>query len=132
MSSTGMSLTRRVFVATLLPLPAFAKKRNRKENKKRQTKQETQPLALIEVSVFQPGGRSFPGAKIRAVSLANPKVKFDGVANHRGELALRVPAPEQKFKVAAEAKGLEPVEREVEVYEAQKTTVNLMFEAPTK
>ena len=127
-----MAPSRRAIIASLFVLPAFAKKRNRKDKKKRQTQQEATPLALIEVSVFQPGGLSFPGAKIRAVSLANPKVKFDAVTNHRGEVALRVPAPEQKFKVTAEAKGLDPIEREVEVYEAQKTRVNMMFAAPTK
>ncbi len=110
-------------------VPAFAKKRNREDKKKRQTKQ-AEPLALIAGSVFQPGGTSFRGVKVLAVSLTNPKLKFEGVSDSRGEFAIRVPAVEAKFKITATARGLEPVEREVEVYESQKTNVNLMFAAP--
>lgn len=132
MALTETLLARRDLLALLCAVPAFAKKRNRKDKKKRQNEQEAEPLALIAGSVFQPGGVSFRGVKVFAVSLTNPKLKFEAVSDSRGEFAIRVPAAEAKFKVTAQARGLDPVEREVEVYEAQKTNVNLIFSAPNE
>jgi len=127
-----MPLTRRTLLALACAAPGFAKKRNREDKKKRQNKQQAEPLALVAGSVFQPSGASFRGVKVLAVSLTNPKLKFEGVSDGRGEFAIRVPAAEAKFKITATARGLEPVEREVEVYESQKTNVNLIFVAPKK
>ncbi len=104
-----------------------AKKKDRK-------KTEREPLGLISGTVFNAAGRSLAGAKVRAVDAASPKVKIEAVTSPRGEFNLRAPADEdlatgRRYAVHAEAKGFEPAEKTVEVYQAQRTNVNFLLES---
>jgi hypothetical protein len=84
------------------------------------------PLGLLSGTVFHPGGLSLPGAKVTAYTTDGEKDKWEGLTDGRGEFALRVPATAAgvAYLVRAEAKGMEPQERELTAYEAQRTTAN--------
>ena len=122
------TMTRRaaiLMVCSALPVVGAKKK------DKRKTKRE--PLGLISGTVFDSDGRSLPGAKVTATDTANPKVKLETITNARGELNIRAPADEdlatgRSYLVAAEAKGFEPAEKTVEVYQSQRTNVNLLLD----
>jgi len=94
-------------------------------------KRKDEPLALISGTVFRYVGFSFPGAKVSVVSQKNRKIKANTIAGLRGEFTLRVPAAGGPYTVKAEAKGFEPEEKAVEVYEGTKTTVTFRLK-PTK
>jgi len=101
--------------------------------KKDQGKKKREPLGLISGTVFDSDGRSLPGAKVTARDAENPKVKLEAISSPRGEFNLRAPADEdlaigRAYTVHAEAKGFEPAEKTVEVYQAQRTNVNLLLD----
>jgi hypothetical protein len=84
------------------------------------------PLGLIAGTVFQSNGRLLPGAKVVAVSEADPKIREEAFTARRGEFVLRVPA-DARYVVTASAKGFESQEKTTEVYEAQKSTVTFLL-----
>jgi hypothetical protein len=61
------------------------------------------------------------------VNEANPKLKAKGRSDIRGEFAFRLPAGAGSYVVRAEAKGFQPGEKKAEVYDSQKTTMNLLL-----
>lgn len=121
-------MTRRAAIlltCSVLPLAA-AKKKDKNKSKR-------EPLGLISGAVFDSDGRSLPGAKVTATDVSDPKVKLEAIASPRGEFNLRAPADEdlatgRHYAVRAEAKGFEPGEKTVEVYQAQRTNVNLLLD----
>ena len=125
-------MTRRTaFLLACSALPLAAKKKSKK--KKDKGKSEREPLGLISGTVFDADGRSLPGAKVVATDVANPKVKLEAFASPRGEFNLRAPADAdlgtgRNYVVRAEVKGFEPAEKTVEVYQAQRTNVNLLLD----
>lgn len=112
--------------------PLAAKKKNKKKKGKGQ---EPRNLGLLAGTVFTPEGRSAPGVKVMAHAVEDDSIRLEGVTDYRGEFALRAPvgddaAQGRTYRVAAEAKGFARVEKEAEVYLAQKTNINLILEKP--
>ncbi len=79
------------------------------------------PLGVIGGTVFHKSGLLLRGATVKAVNNDNPKLKGEAVSDRRGEYAIRVPAVESSYAVTATAKGFEPQEKTVDVYEGQKS-----------
>ena len=126
------TMTRRA----LMLLPASASLLAAAKKKDKGKKKSRQPLGLISGTVFDSNGRSLPGAKVIATTVADPKTKLEAIASPRGEFNLRAPADADlskgvEYTVRAEAKGFEPAEKTVEVYQAQRTNVNLLLD-PSK
>jgi hypothetical protein len=122
-----MMTRRAAILAACAALPGLAAK------KKDKGKRKQEPLGLISGTVFDADGRSLPGAKVTVTDAANPKAKLEAMAAARGEFNVRAPAEEElavgrPYVVRAEAKGFEPAEKTVEVYQAQRTTVNLLLD----
>ena len=119
-----MMLRRRVLLALLSGAPLLAKKKDKKKSRR----ENQGPLGVISGTVFQPNGLSLPGAKVTVIDPADEKRTWEGVTDGRGEFAIRVPAAgDPKYRVVAEAKGLEPMEKEAYAYEAQRTNVNFLM-----
>jgi hypothetical protein len=100
---------------------------------KKDKSRKREPLGVISGTVFDAEGRSLPGAKVLVHDAANPKVRFEAFTNNRGEFSVRAPAEEdlstsRKYTIRAEAKGFEPGEKTVEVYQAQRTNANLLLD----
>ncbi len=118
-------LRRKLLLALLSAAPLLAKK---KKDKKKSKQRDVGPQGVISGTVFQPNGLSLPGAKVTVFDPADHKRTWEGVTDGRGEFAIRVPAAgDPKYRVVAEAKGLEPMEREVYAYEAQRTNINFLM-----
>jgi hypothetical protein len=101
--------------------------------KKKKKGKEAEPLGLISGTVFDADGRSLPGATVTITDAANPKVHFEAISSPRGEFNVRTPADAnletaRKYVIRAEAKGFEPAEKTVEVYQAQRTNANLLLD----
>jgi hypothetical protein len=98
---------------------------------KREAGRKGGPLGLLSGTVFHPQGLSLPGAKVTAYATGGGKDKWEGMTDGRGEFALRVPATTEgvTYRLRAEAKGMEPQEKELTAYEAQRTTANFRLTA---
>jgi Carboxypeptidase regulatory-like domain len=123
------TLSRRLVLLGALGFGGMAWGQDKKEKKKAGRKGG--PLGLLSGTVFHPGGLSLPGAKVTAYATDGGQDKWEGVTDGRGEFALRVPATTEgiTYRVRAEAKGMEPQERELTAYEAQRTTANFRLTA---
>lgn len=120
-------MTRRaVILLSCSGLPLAAAKKRDKGKKKQE------PLGLISGTVFDLDGRSLGGARVTVTGVDDPEVRLEAIASPRGELNIRAPADEdlskgRKYIVRAEAKGFAAAEKTVEVYQAQRTNVNLLL-----
>ena len=120
--------SRRLALFSALGLGGTAWGQDKKDKKKAGRKGG--PLGLLSGTVFHPEGLSLPGAKVTAFA-TDGKDKWEGVTDRRGEYALRVPATIEgvTYRVRAEAEGMQPQERELTAYEAQRTTANFRLTA---
>ncbi len=83
--------------------------------------------SLIRGAVFDSGGRSLPGAKVKLVRVPTTdeekdhkrvdSLKLDYTANSRGEFAFRVPARRARYRVTASLGGYKPETKVAEVHE---------------
>ena len=101
-----------------------------KKKKKKSKRHDEGPQGVISGTVFHPNGLSLPGAKVTVIDPTDEKRTWEGVTDGRGEFAIRVPAAgDPQYRVVAEAKGLEPLEKQAYAYEAQRTNVNFLMSA---
>ena len=120
-------MTRRTAIwIAFAAVPALAAKKKKKGK-------DAEPLGVISGTVFDADGRSLPGSKVTITDAENPKVRFESFTNNRGEFSVRTPADEdlatgRSYTIRAEAKGFEPGEKTVEVYQAQRTNANLLLD----
>lgn len=121
-------LSRRLVLLGALGLSGLAWGKNKKKKKKAGRKGG--PLGLLAGTVFHPQGLSMPGAKVTAYATDGGKDKWEGTTDGRGEFALRVPATTDgiAYRLHAEAKGMQPQERELIAYEGQRTSANFRLE----
>jgi len=91
--------------------------------------QTSAPKAIVAGTVFDSQGLSVPGCKLVISSASDPKQKWQGISDRRGEFAIRVPAGQ--FHIAASAKGFESQEKTVEVDEGTKSITTFML-SPVK
>lgn len=117
-------LSRRLVLLSALGLGGVAWGKDKKAKKK--TGRKGGPMGLLSGTVFRPEGMSFPGVKVAAYATDGGMDNWEGMTDGRGEFALRVPATTEgiSYRLRAEAKGMEPQERELTAYEAQRTTAN--------
>src|SRR5690348_1973438 len=63
------------------------------------------PYALIFMTVWGPDSRPLYGVKIKVRLADQKKAKWEGLSDHRGEFALRVPAGKADYVAWADIKG---------------------------
>lgn len=96
-------------------------------------KKQPEAEAIIAGTVFQSSGHLLRGAKVEVVAQDNPKLKSSAVTDAQGDFAIRVPAGQRTYAITASAKGFEPAQKTVEVYESEKVRANLLLNpAPKK
>ena len=90
---------------------------------KKKKKRPIEPQALIAGTVFQKSGQLLPGATVTVAGEADGKKRGQGFTDRRGEFAIRVPAGRARYLVTASAKGFEPQQKPVDIYESEKMVV---------
>jgi hypothetical protein len=90
-------------------------------------KKDKEAAAILAGTVFQSSGHSLPGAKVEAVAQDDAKIKASAAADAQGDFAIRVPAGRRTYVVTASAKGFQPAQKTVEVYEDERVRTNLML-----
>jgi hypothetical protein len=70
-----------------------------------QPKPQLKPYALIFGSVFDPGGHTLYGVKVKIRRADEKKTRWELYSNHAGEFAQRVPPGPGDYVVWADVKG---------------------------
>jgi hypothetical protein len=63
------------------------------------------PYALIFMTVWGPDNRPLYGVRVKVRLADQKKAKWEGLSDHRGEFALRVPAGKADYVAWADVKG---------------------------
>jgi hypothetical protein len=95
-------------------------------------KKDREAGAILAGTVFQASGHSLPGAKVVAVAQDDAKIKSSTVTDAQGDFAMRVPAGRGTYIVTASAKGFQPAQKTVEVYEGERVRTNLILSPEPK
>jgi Carboxypeptidase regulatory-like domain len=95
-------------------------------------KKDREAVAVVVGTVFMSGGHSLPGAKVEAVAQGDPKVKGSAFSDAQGDFAIRVPAGNATYLLTASAKGFQPAQKTVEVYENERVRANLILSPEPK
>jgi Carboxypeptidase regulatory-like domain len=95
-------------------------------------KKDREAAAILTGTVFQSSGHSLAGAKVEAVAQGDAKVKSSTLSDAQGDFAIRVPAGRGTYIVTASAKGFQPAQKTVEVYEDEKVRTNLILSPQPK
>lgn len=107
-TKTGANAIRRSILAALVSLGLIGAEKKKPEKEKKLS-------AVIAGTVFRDPGFAIAGAEIELIEIRADGKKAKSrktVTDGRGEFAFPVPAIEQKYKVKASAKGLQPEEKE--------------------
>ena len=91
------------------------------------SKRDRSATALIAGTVFQSSGHLLRGAKVEVVAQDDAKTKHRAVSDLRGDFAIRVSAGRRTYIVTATAKGFQPQQKLIEVYEDEKVRTNLIL-----
>jgi hypothetical protein len=100
-------------------------------------KKEQAPYALVFVTVFQPSGLSFPGARVEIVPAgelqgAHKFKRLEAVTDSRGEFGFRVPVEEMTYKLTARAAGYTTQEKTAQAAGEVRVDVFFRLEAASK
>lgn len=107
-TTIGANPPRRVVLTLLLPSALLAADKKKPDKEKKLA-------AVIAGTVFRDPGFAIGGVEVELIEVRadgkKPKAR-KAVTDARGEFAFPVPPAEQKYKVKAAAKGLQPEEKE--------------------
>jgi hypothetical protein len=95
-------------------------------------KKDREAAAILAGTVFQSSGHSIPGAKVEVVAQDDARNKNSATTDAQGDFAIRVPAGRNTYVVTASAKGFQPTQKTVEVYEDEKVRANLILSPEPK
>ncbi len=92
-----------------------------------------EPFAVINGTVFQPSGFSFPGVDV-ALSLKDQPTKKlqEMTTTQRGEFSFRVPAGERKWVLKASRKGFVTVTKDVEIVGQEQIHATITLDPESK
>lgn len=92
-----------------------------------------EPYAVINGTVFQPSGFSFPGVAVVLSGKEQPTKKMqEMLTTGRGEFSFRVPAGERIWVVTASRKGFVTVVKEVEIVGQEQIHATITLEPESK
>lgn len=92
-------------------------------------------IAFLRGSVFDPMGRSVPGARVelaRVEADGSLKKLTDGVSTETGQFAFRLPPDKAKYRVTVKAVGAQNASKEVTVDDAVVYRIALTLEPTPK
>jgi hypothetical protein len=92
-------------------------------------------IAFLKGSVFDPSGRSVPGARVELARIeadGSLKKLADRVTTETGQFAFRLPPDKAKYRVTAKAGGAQDATQEVMIDDAVVYRVALTLEPSRK
>jgi hypothetical protein len=86
---------------------------------------------LIFTTVFTDQGFALPGARVRVRRSDEKKFRWEGVSDHRGELAFRVPQ-NAEYEMTIEARGFKLETRKIDAREDNRADLTIRMNLPTQ
>jgi hypothetical protein len=82
---------------------------------------------LIFATVFTDRGFSLPGARVRVRREEEKKFRWEGMSDHQGELAIRVPQGAE-YEMTIEARGFKPATRKISALDDNRADLTIQME----
>jgi carboxypeptidase family protein len=87
-------------------------------------------IFIIFTTVFTDQGFALPGARARVRRSDQKKFKWEGMSDHQGEVAFRVP-PGAEYELTIEARGFKPETRKVDAREENQADLTIRMTPQT-
>jgi hypothetical protein len=87
-------------------------------------------IFVIFTTVFNDQGFAFPGARARVRRSDQKKYRWEGVSDHQGEVAFRVP-PGAEYELIIEARGFKPETRKIDAREDNQADLTVRLSPQT-
>ena len=85
---------------------------------------------VIFATVFTDQGFAFPGARARVRQSDQKKFRWEGMSDHQGEVAFRVP-PDADYEMTIEARGFKPETRKIDAREDNQADLTIRMDPKT-
>jgi hypothetical protein len=85
---------------------------------------------VIFATVFNGQGFALPGARARVRRTDQKKFRWEGMSDHQGEVAFRVP-PDAEYELTIEARGFKPQTRKIDAREDNQADLTIRMEPQT-
>jgi hypothetical protein len=85
---------------------------------------------VIFTTVFNGQGFALPGARARVRRTDQKKFRWEGMSDHQGEVAFRVP-PDAEYELTIEARGFKPETRKIDAREDNQADLTIRMEPQT-
>ena len=85
---------------------------------------------VIFATVFNGQGFALPGARARVRRSDQKKFRWEGMSDHQGEVAFRVP-PGAEYEMMIEARGFKPETRKIDAREDNQADLTIRMEPQT-
>jgi hypothetical protein len=86
---------------------------------------------VIFATVFNDQGFALTGARARVRRSEEKKFRWEGVSDHQGEVAFRVP-PGAEYEMTIEARGFKTQTRKIDAREDNQTDLTIRMESQTE
>jgi hypothetical protein len=86
---------------------------------------------VIFATVFNGQGFALPGARARVRRSDQKKFRWEGMSDHQGEVAFRVP-PGAEYELTVEARGFKPETRKIDAREDNQADLTIRLEPQTE
>jgi hypothetical protein len=83
---------------------------------------------VIFATVLTDQGFAFPGARARVRRSDEKKFRWEGISDHQGEVAFRVP-PGAEYELTIEARGFKPESRKIDAREDNQADLTIRLES---
>jgi hypothetical protein len=87
-------------------------------------------IFVIFTTVFNDQGFALPGARARVRRAEQKKYKWEGISDHQGEVAFRVP-PGAEYELLIEARGFKPETRKVDARDDNQADLTIRMSQQT-
>ena len=84
-------------------------------------------IFVIFATVFNGQGFALPGARARVRRWDQKKFRWEGMSDHQGEVAFRVP-PDAEYELTIEARGFKPETRKIDAREDNQADLTIRME----
>lgn len=81
-------------------------------------------IFVIFITVFTDKGFALPGARARVRRSDQKKYRWEGISDHQGEVAFRVP-PGVEYELTIEARGFKPETRKIDAREDNQADLTI-------
>jgi hypothetical protein len=85
---------------------------------------------VIFATVLNGQGFALPGARVRVRRSDQKKFRWEGMSDHQGEVAFRVP-PDADYEMTIEARGFKPETRKIDAREDNQADLTIRMDPKT-